>query len=352
MKNLIKETNKKSLTIFDYIVAYTASAFSVLFALSIVLEIKNTVSGYLAIMLCLFLVFFLLFNESMKIKESRKQNPKIFNLLFSFLVTISLSTMGGYFWTNKSHETNKKLSEGKDISILNISQKYTFKIDSIKNIDFYQTNQYKELNNQIKFHKAKSILTIEERTERNNQISELFKQINTQKESFEQSKKDQIAELNNLKQSELSLSNTKINNDYKDLTKNNFISFIFVILIMITEFLIYYMNKEIGIKKAKMLELTKSKNFKDYRLYRSMIDFIFEIHSKGDKINIKTIGHSYFAQRNKLSPDTTKAIYDSFIIMGLLEKSIDIEERDYIIKFDKKTTLKKFDKCFEIIMES
>jgi hypothetical protein len=75
MKNfteIIKESNNlKLVTFFDYVPATIANIFSVIFSTSIILELRGIVSGYVLVLLSIFIILFLIQNEIIKVKEIR-----------------------------------------------------------------------------------------------------------------------------------------------------------------------------------------------------------------------------------------------------------------------------------------
>src|SRR6056297_140797 len=96
---LIKELNKNRLNIgtdlFTSISAKTASVFSVIFAMSIVHQLKDHVEIWLVGILSVFIAFFLIVNEVIKVKSIKNvhngNNKALLSFIFSFVISIALS---------------------------------------------------------------------------------------------------------------------------------------------------------------------------------------------------------------------------------------------------------------------
>ena len=97
---------------FANITAKIASVFSVFFALSITIELKQHIDTWLFIVLSIFIVFFLIVNEVIKVTNIWKLHQYEFKNLITFIITftlsLSLSGVGIYLWVNKSEVINNK----------------------------------------------------------------------------------------------------------------------------------------------------------------------------------------------------------------------------------------------------
>jgi hypothetical protein len=360
MKTIINNSKKsKGISLLSFILTYTASAFSIIFASSIVFEAKTFLNFYLFILLCGFLAYFLFINEKTKIDESRKLKPNYIRLFIPFLVTFCSTVIGIYLLTNKTFDNNINISNQKSELTYNIELKYNHKIDSINTLDYYNTNDYAILTTQIKEFKKFTFDTIQRKFNKT-MVANLYTQIINNKAKFDANKDNQVKSITQLKTAESNKANINTANNFKVSGKHNFISFFFVCLSILLEFTIFTLNRNIGKKLIELNEYTQTENVKDFLLYRNMLNFIYEIYTSGDIINFNTINYSYFAKKNNLEFTKVKEIYDTFISVGILEKFTDFENENndiekkektkFEIKFNKNQALKRFDKCFEYVL--
>lgn len=364
MKTFIKTSNNKIHT-FDLVCLYTASVFSCIFASSILLEVYKLFTPYIFAVISAFILYFLFINEKTKIAESRKEKIT-FRLFIPFVVTLATTVIGVYFLTNKSIENNINISNNNSQIILNIEAKYQTKIDSINTLDYYKTNDYTTLTNQIKDFKKFTFDTTQRRINKS-MVNNIYNQISQNKAKFDTSKVNQIKSLTNLKNLELNKANVNTSNKFIQSKLNNFISWFCIILSILLETTIFTLNRKLGEKLRNIENLHENNsNIADYNLYRNMLNFIYEIHNVESIISFKMLQHSYFAKKNNLDFENIKEIYDTYISIGLLEKYTDIEAEEqqeeqtepqekktpkYQIKFTKKEALKRFDKCFEYTLQ-
>ena len=363
MKTIISNSKKsKGISLVSLILTYTASAFSVIFASSIILEAKTFLNFYLFILLCAFLAYFLFINEKTKFDESRKEKPNFIRLLIPFVVTFCSTVIGIYLLTNKTFDNNINISNQKSELTLNIESKYTHKIDSVNTLDYYNTQDYVILTAQIKDFKKFTYDTTQRKFNKSMVIT-LQNQIIANKAKFDTNKDNQIKSITQLKTLEINKTNVNTANSFKVSGKHNFISFIFIVFSILLELSIFTLNKKIGEKQRSIEVFANTPEVKDFLLYRSMLNFIYEIYTSGEIINLKAIQYSYFAKKNKLEFDQVKDIYETYISIGILEKYVDFEAENnniynvetekkaqYEIKFTKTQALKRFDKCFEYVL--
>ena len=116
LTKLIVNDSKKNLQLKQKeTFAFIASVFSVIFALSIVFELRNIVSGFVLAFLIVFIVLFLILNEKLKVENVRKLykgNKKgIIPFGLTFVISVTLSSIGIYLWTNKSMDAKIEVSE-------------------------------------------------------------------------------------------------------------------------------------------------------------------------------------------------------------------------------------------------
>ena len=359
-------------------IAYTFSLFSIIFASQIAFELKSSLeTKELVYIFISFVIFFLIINEGIKIFQCRKIKSNgnvlnIFILIFTFSLSLSLSGLGVYFMSNSSLKVNIDNSFNKDNSINNINIKYASKLDSIQNLEYFTTNEYIYLSNQIKSLKRgkKSIVN-------KAKIDSLSIQINEGKKIFDTNKKEKLIEYNNAKASELKLANTKYNNTNKQNKKNNAVSYIFITLVIISEFMIFFINNKIGeMKKANVIKnimviRKKEESNKEYLKARKLLTYLYTVRGKGDDFSIKTLQYSIVTDsylsndikdynnitiENELDIERyniAKPAFDLIVNFQLAERNEDEEYKDkkekhYLLKYNKKQALKIFDKIYSL----
>lgn len=359
------------------LIAYTFSIFSVIFASQMAFELKSSLeTKELVYLFVSFVIFFLIINEGIKINQCRKikNNGNVLNifiLIFTFSLSLSLSGLGVYFMSNKTLKVNIDNSFNKDNSVNNINLKYASKLDSIQNLDYFSTNEYIFISNQIKALKRgkKSI-------EKKAKIDSLSIQVNEGKKTFDNIKKDKLTEYNSAKNSELKLAETKYSNTNKENKKNNAVSYIFITLVIISEFMIFFINNKIGeMKKTNIIKnimniRKKEENHKEYLKTRKLLSYLYTVRSKGDDFSIKTLQYSIVTDsylsndvksyglsvENELDIERyniVKGAFDIIVNFQLAERNDseeykDKKEKHYILKYNKKQALRIFDKIYSL----
>lgn len=359
------------------LIAYTFSIFSVIFASQMAFELKSSLeTKELVYLFVSFVIFFLIINEGIKINQCRKikNNGNVLNifiLIFTFSLSLSLSGLGVYFMSNKTLKVNIDNSFNKDNSVNNINLKYASKLDSIQNLDYFSSTEYIYLSNQIKALKRgkKSI-------EKKAKIDSLSIQVNEGKKTFDNIKKDKLTEYNSAKNSELKLAETKYSNTNKENKKNNAVSYIFITLVIISEFMIFFINNKIGeMKKTNIIKnimniRKKEENHKEYLKTRKLLCYLYTVRSKGDDFSIKTLQYSIVTDsylsndvksygisvENELDIERyniVKGAFDIIVNFQLAERNDseeykDKKEKHYILKYNKKQALRIFDKIYSL----
>lgn len=359
------------------LIAYTFSIFSVIFASQMAFELKSSLeTKELVYLFVSFVIFFLIINEGIKINQCRKikNNGNVLNifiLIFTFSLSLSLSGLGVYFMSNKTLKVNIDNSFNKDNSVNNINLKYASKLDSIQNLDYFSSTEYIYLSNQIKALKRgkKSI-------EKKAKIDSLSIQVNEGKKTFDNIKKDKLTEYNSAKNSELKLAETKYSNTNKENKKNNAVSYIFITLVIISEFMIFFINNKIGeMKKTNIIKnimniRKKEENHKEYLKTRKLLSYLYTVRSKGDDFSIKTLQYSIVTDsylsndvksyglsvENELDIERyniVKGAFDIIVNFQLAERNDseeykDKKEKHYILKYNKKQALRIFDKIYSL----
>src|SRR5690554_1956697 len=153
--------------LFVNIAAKIASVFSILFAMSIIYELRNHVDSWLLIMLSIFISFFLIVNEVIKVRSIKAMyNNKLKSLLtflFTFILSLSLSTIGIYLWVNKTDNINSESLITKAVESNDLKSDYRMQTESIRNNEFESSNQYKQLSEDLSFWRNRRAADVEER---------------------------------------------------------------------------------------------------------------------------------------------------------------------------------------------
>ena len=195
--------------LFVNIAAKIASVFSILFAMSIVYELRNHVDLWLLIMLSIFISFFLIVNEVIKVRSIKAMyNNKLKSLLtffFTFILSLSLSTIGIYLWVNKTDNINSESLISKAVESNDLKSYYRMQIDSIRNNKFESTEEYNDLNKSLSFWKSRKATDLEERANIRENIIKIENQIQTNRKEYYDNQKLSISNLENELQSNWTL---------------------------------------------------------------------------------------------------------------------------------------------------
>jgi len=272
----------KSLKIQSFI----ASFFSVVFSLSIAKQLVGIVSSWVLVLLYIFTILFLLYNENRKVKELRRKaigrNFSWYTIVFTLFISISMSSLGIYLWTNKTFEKSLVNDENKVNDITQVESEYNKRIDELRSSSI-SSEEYLQLKKDIEWWKRRRPADLEERAERNNQIAILQERLNDVLSQYSTQKQNQLDLLLLEKEQKLNEVKTSYSGKARKLTFDNYISFIFIILVFITEFIIINIQSEIG----RYYKETDSKELK----------IIKDLLNQGLKeITIDDITYSQFAE--------------------------------------------------------
>lgn len=289
----------------------TASFFSVIFSLSIAKQLIGIVTTPILILLFIFTILFLLYNEDRKVKELRRQargrNFSWFVIVFTLIISIGMSSMGIYLWTNKTFEKSISNDGKQQANISLIESDYNTKIDEIRSSSI-ETEEYVQLNKDIDWWKRRSPANLDERADRNNQISILQERRADILKHYSEQKNNQINLLideKNQKLAEIRITYTGVS---RKLTFDNYISLIFILLVLITEFVIINLQREIG----RYYNETDSIELKIIR----------DLLNQGmTKITIDDISYSKFANfegDNNAKYKQSKKLFNLLLTLGIL----------------------------------
>jgi len=323
MKNLTQvvrdEQKLKLMNFIDYLPALIVNIFSVLFSTSIILELRGVVNGWVLILLSVFIIYFLIQNEVFKVKYIRKVFKGNKNALLpfvgTFVLSVSLATMGMYFYTNKSNQIRDLGTLDKSEQLNQIRQKYQIQIDNINNLSYETSKSYEALQQELKYWKKASANDIDERKDIRSKVNSIQNDINKQRDLFNIDKNSRINGLNNLMLSETTIAENKFTNKVNKSKTVDFISY--VLLILITEFSTIILNKNVVEKHNVVEQLIDSKLAKTYIIASNILSSLY-MTSKDGWISINNAKYSYANKDNVLSWDEIKQIYNNFISLGIL----------------------------------
>lgn len=273
--------------------SFVASFFSVLFSLSILLELKKFTSIYVFIFMTIFVFLFLLYNESQKVESLRKvfvgKKSNIITSLLTFCISVALSSIGLYFWVNTTIETTNTNNVKQQTEIRVIDKHYQSKIDSVNNIQLNSPiySELKERENVLL--KTRHGNDKELRQQILNDIKDTRNKIDAIVKSFEAQKDNKIASLEKDRQSDIDIINATYNVQTSNMNKNNFLTGIFLILVLITEVVILMLAKEFAKEKSRYDNLRKLPETQSFILYRKIISMVYATRNKDNTVSIKDI---------------------------------------------------------------
>jgi hypothetical protein len=295
------------------------------------MELRGIVNGYVLILLSVFIVLFLIQNEIIKVKEIRKLFSGSKNALLpfsiTFLISVCLATIGMYFFTNKTSEIKDQSNITKNIEISAVDNKYQVLYDNIQSKNFESTDEYKSINNELLYWKHSQAADISERSEIHRKIENLQNVLNTNRTKFEQNKNLDLKRLENLSVNDKSVITARFEGTMNRTGTNNFITYIFLSLILITEFSTIVLNKNIVEKRNYVDQFTTSKIAKTYLIASNLLTTLY-MSARDSWVNINNAKYSYANKDNVLSWDEIKTIYNNFISLGILTTGEVRREKD------------------------
>lgn len=293
------------------------SVFSILSSLSLIGEINKVgVEWYIALFLTVFLVVFILFNEYIKIKELRLKfnnstQHNFFMLLVTFTISLSTSTMGIYLWTDKTQEINSSMITEQTSAADSITALYNSRINSLYTSNFSDTPEGKSLESSLSYWKSRKAANSEDLQSIRLNVSRIEQQRSGAIEQFNVSRKqaeDRLKQEMNTKISSLnSISTVK----QGKMSRNNRITFIFMVLVLITEFMIVFSQKE-------LCNPNQTKISKEY--YR-VVRLITNLSLRGfmnRPVDINEVKFSEFMREYEW--DEVKRIFNLLIEIGVIDQ--------------------------------
>lgn len=319
-----KERSVKHLNNIDHVPALLANIFSVLFATSIIFELKNSVETTVLIVLSIFIILFLIGNEAIKVKEIRKvflgNRNSLLLFLVTFIISFSLSTIGIYFYTNNTDEIKQTSNIDKISKLQNIHDNFESENNKILNLKFENSDQYKSLNSELSYWKHAKAADMKERTEIHNRIDKIQNKIQLAREKFNEDQNFKLKNLEDKFNNQRVLIETEYNNNVENTSKIDFITYIFLTLVIIAEFATIALNKAIVDKKKLTMEFTDSNLAKTYIVASNILTSLY-LSAKKDVVSILDAQYSYANKDNNIPWDEIKRIYNNFISLGILSQS-------------------------------
>lgn len=358
--------------LFVNIAAKIASVFSILFAMSIVYELRNHVDLWLLIMLSIFISFFLIVNEVIKVRSIKAMyNNKLKSLLtflFTFILSLSLSTIGIYLWVNKTDNINSESLISKAVESNDLKSYYRMQIDSIRNNKFESTEEYNDLNKSLSFWKSRKATDLEERANIRENIIKIENQIQTNRKEYYDNQKLSISNLENELQSKLDIVDVKFTNQSKEVNKNNFLTYILLTLIVVVEFAIIYLNNNIAKVETEFIQYTNNDVVKKYKVGRKLLECLFLTSNRVVKddnsteliTNINKAKYSHVNKLENLQWEDLIELYNLYIDLDILDRGFvkkkDESDENGVLtnKFqveDIESALKRYDQYYNVILK-
>lgn len=358
--------------LFVNIAAKIASVFSILFAMSIVYELRNHVDSWLLIMLSIFISFFLIVNEVIKVRSIKAMyNNKLKSLLtflFTFILSLSLSTIGIYLWVNKTDNINSESLISKAVESNDLKSYYRMQIDSIRNNKFESTEEYNDLNKSLSFWKSRKATDLEERANIRENIIKIENQIQTNRKEYYDNQKLSISNLENELQSKLDIVDVKFTNQSKEVNKNNFLTYILLTLIIVVEFAIIYLNNNIAKVETEFIQYTNNDVVKKYKVGRKLLECLFLTSNRVVKddnsteliTNINKAKYSHVNKLENLQWEDLIELYNLYIDLDILDRGFvkkkDESDENGVLtnKFqveDIESALKRYDQYYNVILK-
>lgn len=358
--------------LFVNIAAKIASVFSILFAMSIVYELRNHVDLWLLIMLSIFISFFLIVNEVIKVRSIKAMyNNKLKSLLtflFTFILSLSLSTIGIYLWVNKTDNINSESLISKAVESNDLKSYYRMQIDSIRNNKFESTKEYNDLNKSLSFWKSRKATDLEERANIRENIIKIENQIQTNRKEYYDNQKLSISNLENELQSKLDIVDVKFTNQSKEVNKNNFLTYILLTLIIVVEFAIIYLNNNIAKVETEFIQYTNNDVVKKYKVGRKLLECLFLTSNRVVKddnsteliTNINKAKYSHVNKLENLQWEDLIELYNLYIDLDILDRGFvkkkDESDENGVLtnKFqveDIESALKRYDQYYNVILK-
>ncbi len=322
--------------LFLNITAKIASVFSIFFSLSIVLELKEYIDTWLFIVLSIFLIFFLIVNEVVKVTNIRKlylnHIKSLITFLITFILSMTLSGFGIYFWVNKTDEISLKNNEDKILLINDIKSKYSNEKSTLFNGKYENSNEYETLNNDLIFWKNRRGFDVDDTKNIRENIARVENELSKGRVKFEENKNKQLLLIENNIENEISIVEMQHNNNIIKISKNNFLTYILLSLVLIVEFAIIYLNIQYISIEQKFKKKIDKNIYDKYIIGRKLLENLYksaDINEEGKLItSINKAKYSIVNRMMNIEWDELNDIYNILMDMKILVNSTNIENDD------------------------
>lgn len=326
--------------------AFIASIFSVLFSMSIVLELNGNIQTIVAVGLMIFTTLFLILNEKYKVNHIQKFTQKfsigrLIGFVATLIVSITLSCIGGYLWTNKNLSAKIELNNSVAQQEFKIKSKYQSMIDSVSQASFFDTNEYDVLKNDLEYWKNRRPANVAERSEIRDRISDIESQIQSGVDVFNNRISQRKNDILNLQKSELNSISVQSTNKLLSLQRIEYISYIVVILVLIVEIAIIALNYDLAKEYKKIDNIKNSSQANDFKIVRKILMNLYLMKNDDDRVFINNVKHSPIFESlgwdDKKIWDFTKKAFNQFLSMNIL-----VEKKDRVVTIKGSDKVRKF----------
>jgi hypothetical protein len=352
------------------------SFFSVLFSLSIIRELSSLgIESYLVIVFGIFLAILIIANEVIKVNRlilvfsNNKSTENIVIGSLTVILSIVVSLYGIYKFLDKT-EVNKNNITIQSNEVINDTTNYfTTKIKEVEsslisdvepfkskyNIYLNQLNQYNSDRDNYKNSTLNNTNLRAYYKEINEKIDLLNDNIIKLNSEFDVYKTQEVTklktELSNII-TELENNNTEFESNFNN--KNNIIIILFMFFTLLTEFGIVFVSNKISdvnlenlrvkehndtIIKNKISHIKNTREFKEFELYKNIIERLLTVKSVNSSITLNEI--KSMVNNDNLTLNQINKIIDDFRTLGIISQPVkrigskiqmDMEESLYTLR--------------------
>lgn len=357
------------------------SFFSVIFSLSIIGELSLLgIELYLVIIFGIFATLLIVINEFIKVNKLislfsfNRSTENVIISIISVLLSIVVSTYGIYKFLDRSDKNSVKSNDIVNAYISDTTKYFNNKINSIELLDITDIEPYKSeymiYNNQLEQYISDRDNYKNKNLTYNTDLRSFYVNINKKIDKanediiiiynkFTNYKSEEIIKLK--KELDLLVLGIELNRDadqYNFKSKNNLIIGLFIFFTLLTEFGIIYISIKISnvdiennlikeennkILKDKISFIKNTKEFKDFELYKNIIERITTTKSKGSSITVNEI--KIIINNFNLSNNQIKKVIDELKTIGILSPSI--RRVSSKVELDKEESLDAMRRYFE-----
>lgn len=346
---ILKNEKKRTDFTVDHRPSIIVSVFTIIFSLSIVLEIREMLANEIMFyVLTVFVGIFLIFNEFFKNEELRKffsatKKANLSILLITFTLSVGLSLIGTYLWVNKSYDTELASNDRKTVVSENLANELYKQLSNIKESNqLINNSEYKQEYANIQLQKAelKRVWKQEERAEilhkigvMEDRVREIAQKINRENEAKE-------AELRSLYKAKIESEKSKNQVLSQKSTRNAFISYILCFLTLLNDFVAIMFAKKTSERENRKEDFINSEEALRYVKMRHFLKIILMKKKVGSKLCIWDIKNS------NPSWDWIKDTSFFFSILQITGITSVVAKSEAIVEVDSETALIIFDTYF------